>query len=252
MKEAATLRSRSAASLSVVRRAISSMIQLALQSGFLNQHGFAGLLGGKGIPENEVVLPPGVVGGEVDGLAPEGGGETVLNAAFVLADGDELLRAGGADGVVHGARPVREGFLREEEIVVQAKRVGSGVHAAGRELILGGKGDRACNGTGRNIPERGEFRPVGVALGQPSIPSREFDEVAIGAGLPEMLREAGLVDEIPGEIRHVVKACDDGGDQSLLAADGSGIEESVRASEDVGQKGEEIELHRQAILACGH
>ena len=49
-----------------------------------------------------------------------------------------------------------------------------------------------------------------------------------------------------------MEAGDDGRDQSLLAADGLGIEESVGASEDVGQEGEEVELHGQAVLAGGH
>src|ERR1017187_7923934 len=84
------------------------------------------------------------------------------------------------------------------------------------------------------------------------IPACEFNGVAVGARLPEMLRETGLVDEIPCEKRHVVKARDDGRNQSLLSANGRGIEEGVGASENVGQEGEEIELHRQAVLAGGH
>ncbi len=45
-------------------------VQFALQSGFLDEHGLTGLLGGEGIPEDVVVQPPGVIGGEVDGLVP--------------------------------------------------------------------------------------------------------------------------------------------------------------------------------------
>src|SRR4029077_19513438 len=85
-------------------------VQLALQSGFLDEHGFTGLLGSKRIPKNVVVLPPGVIGGEVDGLAPESGREAVLNATFILANGDKLLRSGGADSVAHSAGPMGERF----------------------------------------------------------------------------------------------------------------------------------------------
>ena len=49
-----------------------------------------------------------------------------------------------------------------------------------------------------------------------------------------------------------MKARDDGGDQSLLAADGGGIKERVFASENIGKEGEEIELHGQSIFAGGH
>ena len=162
-------------------------IQLPLQAGFLDEHGFARLLAGEGIPQDLIVEPPGVVGGEVDGGAPEGGRESVLNAAFVLADGDELLRARGADGVAHGARPVGERLLREEEVVVQPERVRSGVHAAGGEFFFRGQRHHARYGAWRNIPQRGEFCAVGMALVQPLIPGSKFDGVAVGARLPQVL-----------------------------------------------------------------
>ena len=227
-------------------------IQLALQAGFLNEHSFAGLLGGEGVPQNLVVEPPGVVGSEVDGSAPERGREAVLNATLILADGDELLGTCGTNGVAHREGPVREGLLREQKIVVEAERVGPGVHASGGELFLTRKRDHACDGAGSDVPQRGELGAVGIALSQPRVPRREFDGIAVGARPPKVLREAGFVDEIPGKVGDIVEAGDDRRDQSLLAADGLGIEEGIGASEHIGEEGEEIELHRQAVFAGGH
>src|SRR5271154_4075458 len=49
-----------------------------------------------------------------------------------------------------------------------------------------------------------------------------------------------------------MEARDDGRNQSLLAADGCGIEKRICSSKYIRQEGEKIELHRQAILASGH
>ena len=49
-----------------------------------------------------------------------------------------------------------------------------------------------------------------------------------------------------------MKTRDEGRDQSLLATDCGGIEECIFASENIGQKGEKIELHGQAVFAGSH
>ena len=106
----------------------------------------------------------------------------------------------------------------------------------GSEFVFLGREIVPAYGAGGNIPEGSEFSAVGITLGQPFVPGGEFDGIAVGACFPEVLRDAGLVDEIPSEIGHVVKAGDDGRDQGLLAANGLGIEVGIRASENVGKE----------------
>ena len=89
--------------------------EFALQAGFLNEHGFAGLLGDERVPEEIVVLPPGMIGGEVDVRREESGIEAIEIAAFVLADGDGRVGAGGTNGFAHAADPACETFLCEQE-----------------------------------------------------------------------------------------------------------------------------------------
>ena len=88
-------------------------IDLALQPGLLNQHGLARLLGGERIPQQGIVPPPGMIGGEINRRAVKSGRQAIPHPAFVLADGDELLRAGPADFFAHGADPVQKRFLRK-------------------------------------------------------------------------------------------------------------------------------------------
>src|SRR5579872_4164969 len=49
-----------------------------------------------------------------------------------------------------------------------------------------------------------------------------------------------------------MEARDHGRNQSLLAADGRGVEEGVGASENVGEEGEKIELHREPVFTSSH
>src|SRR5439155_5889719 len=104
--------------------------QLSLKTSFLDQQCLARLLGQQRTPQQVVVLPPRIVGCEIDKLFPEGGRKAVLDAAFVLTHGDELLRAGGADGLPHGPHPARENILREQKVVVILQGIPSYVHAS--------------------------------------------------------------------------------------------------------------------------
>src|SRR5215469_870973 len=61
------------------------------------------------------------------------------------------------------------------------------------------------------------------------------------------LIEAGFVDEVPHQPRHVFEACHDSGDELLLAAHGLGIEIGVGAAEIVGDECEEGKLHRNVV-----
>ena len=66
-----------------------------LNARFADQIGHSRALRRHGIPEQSVIPPPGVVDGEIHSRgAVELGQQAVAHAAFVLADGDELLAAG--------------------------------------------------------------------------------------------------------------------------------------------------------------
>ncbi len=184
-------------------------IQLALQSSLLNQHGLAWLLGRERIPQDRIVLPPGMIGSEIDRGSPECRGRAVDDTAFVLSDGNELLRAGRANRIAHRSRPLRKEFLGKKKIVVNSQRVVAGVFASRRKLFRTRQRNHAGDGGSGNIPLCGELCAVGITFAQPAIPTSEFDRISIRTHRPEMLRNAGLVDEIPGEKRHVVKARDD-------------------------------------------
>jgi hypothetical protein len=227
-------------------------LKFALQAGLLDQQWLARLFGHEGIPQNEIVLPPGVIGGEVHQGPPEGGGEAILNAALVLSDGDQLLGAGGTNRVAHGADPMGEGILSEEKIVVDAEGIAADVHAALREFDIVRERNRGRDRGHGSVPCGGEGSAIGVTFRQPRVPSLKFERIAIGTHGPEASRDAGLVDEIPCEKRNVVKAGDDGRDESLLFANGVGIEVRIFSAEHFGEEREEIELDWEIIFARGH
>ena len=227
-------------------------IDFALQPSLLNQHGLAWLLGGEGIPQQGIVAPPGMVGGEIDRRGIKSGGEAIPHPAFILAHGDELLRAGSADFVAHGADPFDESFLGEDEIVIDAKRVVALIHSARAEFELTRQGNVSRDGIVRCVPGSRERGAVGIAFRKPLVPCSQFDGIAVWARLPQMLRNAGLVDQIPRQERNIVKARDYRGDEGLLLAQRLRIQIRIHAAEDLRKKGEEIELHGKAVLARGH
>ena len=75
---------------------------------------------------------------EVNRGTEERGRKAVLEAAFVLANGDELLRSRLANALAHGVHPIGETFLGEHLVVVDPQRVAAVVHAArGKVYVLG-------------------------------------------------------------------------------------------------------------------
>src|SRR5439155_15496203 len=81
-----------------------------------------------------VVPPPGMVGREINRSPVKSGRQAVPHAAFILSSGDELPRACLADLFPHRAHPVQKRFLREQEIVIHAKRVVADIHSTRAEL----------------------------------------------------------------------------------------------------------------------
>ncbi len=199
-----------------------------------------------------VVLPPGMVGGEVDVGRKERRVETIDVAAFVLADSDRRVRIYTANGFMHTANPACKFFLSKKNIVVYAKRVDAVIHAARRKLFFGGKRDCAGDGAGENVPGGSEGGAVWIFLSEPGIPGGEFDGIIVGAHAPELFGKAGFVDEIPGEKRNIVEAAGDGTDQRLLSAHGFTVEVGIRAAENFGKEGKEIELYGELIFTGGH
>ena len=109
-------------------------VELTLQARFLNEHGAAGLFGDERIPKEMIVLPPGVIGGEVDVGREERWREAIHEATLVLANGDGLRGACCVDDFTHAADPAGEFLLSKLGVVVHAERIRAGVHAAGVEL----------------------------------------------------------------------------------------------------------------------
>ena len=83
-----------------------------------------------------------MVGGEIHKPAPIGGRRTILNAALVLANRDQLLRSSATNCFPHGADPIREDILGEEIIVVDFQRIVADIHAARRKIDVFGERDR--------------------------------------------------------------------------------------------------------------
>ena len=206
-------------------------IDFALQPSLLNQHGLAWLLGGEGIPQQGIVPPPGMVSGEIDRRGIKSGGEAIPHAAFILAHGDELLRAGSADFVAHGADPFDESFLGEDEIVIDAKRVVALIHSTRAEFELTRQGNVPRDGIVRCVPGSRERGAVGIAFRKPLVPCSQFDGIAVRARLPQMLRNAGLVDQIPRQKRDVFETGDNAEDEIVLAVRRVWIEIGILAAE---------------------
>ncbi len=175
-----------------------------------------------------------------------------MNAALVLANRDQLLRSGAANCVVHGIDPIREDILGEEKIVVNLQRVVADVHAACCKIDFFGERDRPLHLADGEVPRCGQRRAIGVTLVEPLVPFLQLDGVAVRAHGPKMLRDAGLVDQVPCQPWNVVEALDHGRNQCLLAANRLRIEVRVYASQYIRQEREKIELHGQTVLARGH
>src|SRR5690242_3354110 len=193
-----------------------------------------------------------MVSGEIDHRSVKSRGETVPYAAFILADGDELLRARRADFFAQRANPLDESLLREEKIIVNAKRIVADIHAARTKFEFTGKGNAASDRIRRRIPCGRQRRAVGITFRKPLIPRGQFDGIAVRTRLPQVLRNAGLVNEVPSQKRNIMEARDDRGNERLLLAERLGTKVGVYSTEYIGEKSEEIELYGQAVLACGH
>ena len=127
-------------------------IKFALQSSFLDEHGFSRLLGEERVPQHIIVLPPGMIRSEVDEFSPVRGRKTVLNAAFILAHGDELQGTSRAHRVSQASYPIGKYVLREDEEVVYLKRIASNVGTALGKFDVLGKGNRPLHFADGKIP----------------------------------------------------------------------------------------------------
>src|SRR5207244_12188269 len=78
------------------------------------------------------------------------------------------------------------------------------------------------------------------------------DGIAIRARLPQVLRNAGFVDQVPRQKRNVAKTADNGSDQGLLFAPRFRTPIRIYPAKNIGKKSEEVELHREAVLPRRH
>ena len=131
-----------------------------------------------------------------------------VGAAFILSHGDELLGPSAANRVPVGANPVCVDVLRKQVVVINLQRVMAHVHATLGEVGVLGERDGPLHRADGKVPGRCQRGPVGIAPVQPLIPFLHLDGIAVGAHGPEMLRNAGLVDQVPGEPRNVVETRD--------------------------------------------
>src|SRR5215472_9964019 len=67
-----------------------------------------------------------------------------------------------------------------------------------------------------------------------------------------MTRDAWFVDEVPGKKRNIAEARYYRRNERPLLAHSLRVQIWVIASQNLGQEGEEIELHRQLVFAGGH
>ena len=111
-----------------------------------------------------------MIGGEVDVLSPIRGRQTVLDAALILADGNQLSRSDVADGVAHTTHPIGEDFLREDVEVVNLERIVADIGATLLEFDFLGEGNGSLNCADREIPGRSQRGAIWVTLIQPLIP----------------------------------------------------------------------------------
>src|SRR5437016_452481 len=153
-----------------------------------------------------------MIGGKVDELAPERRREAVLDAAFVLSDRNQLLRSHATDHVAHCFYPICEYVLGKKKEVIDPQRVVADVYAAWRELDFFGKRNGWLHVAGGKIPSVGQHGPIGIAFVQPVVPCFEFDRIAIRSHCPQMLRDAGFVDEVPGKPWNIMETCAHGRD----------------------------------------
>src|SRR5215475_7015732 len=145
---------------------------------------------------------------KVDMLAPVCGRKTVLNPALILADGDELLGPGRSDRLFHGANPAGKDFLREQIEVVNFQGVAADVSSAQRKLDFFRKRYRSLHGADGKVPGGSQCGPVGVTPSQPLVPCCQLHWVSIRPHRPQVLRDAGLINEVPCEEGNIVKASD--------------------------------------------
>ena len=144
-----------------------------------------------------------MVGSEINRWPEESRRQAIREAAFILADGDQLLGAGGANRVAHGFYPVREGLLPKQKEVVNLERVSPHVHAARHKFDFLGHGNRSLDRANRQIPRCRERSAIGISSAQPLIPAGQFNRIAVRTHGPQMLRNARLIDQIPSQIGNI-------------------------------------------------
>src|SRR5581483_895431 len=99
-------------------------------------------------------------------------------AAFILADGDQLARSGIVNTIAHPPYPSRKTFLCKYFVVVDFERIVTFIHSSGREFGVFWQCDGALHPSNRHIPGRGQRFPARIMLVQPIIPFLSFDPVA--------------------------------------------------------------------------
>src|SRR5215472_6782399 len=146
-----------------------------------------------------------MIGSEINRCPVKGRRQAVPHTSFILANSDELLRTGSSDSLMHRAHPVQESLLREHEIVVDAKRVVALIHSSRAEFELTRQRNGSRGGIGRHVPGSRKGSVVGIAFCEPLVPSRQLEGIAVWSRLPQMLRNAGLVDQVPRQERNIAE-----------------------------------------------
>ena len=161
-------------------------VQFTLQAGLLDQHRFAGLLGDQRIPQNSIVLPPGMIGGKVHRRTEERRRQTVHESAFILSHGNQLLRTGPADLFTQARHPLRKTFLRKKRIVINFQRVVPNIRSARRKFHRLRQGNRPLHRVRQHIPGGRERGAIRKAFRQPFVPARHFRTIFVGQQRPQM------------------------------------------------------------------
>jgi hypothetical protein len=78
-------------------------------------------------------------------LSEKRGQESILDAALILPDSDQLLRSSGANGIAYAVHPISEDLLRKKEEIVNPKRIMANIGAPQLKFDFFGKGNRSLN-----------------------------------------------------------------------------------------------------------
>jgi hypothetical protein len=217
-------------------------------AGLADQQRLAWRLGQQPVPEQRVVVPPGVHRREVHSVMVQQRARPVVEPTFVLADGDRGRRP---------CLPHRRGHLLDPagkrilgEMAVLPGPVGPVLleHVALGEVLERRQADLLCG----NQPPPGAdglLPGLAVLLLQPLQECLLLEQVTVRATLPELfrIRERWLVDEVPEDLLGVSEPRRHRRHVGALAFHRPRIQVGVLATEGLRQEREEREHHRDLV-----